>query len=411
MNIIMPQLGETVTEGTVTKWYKKVGDSVKADETLFDIETDKVSTEIPSPVAGVVSEIRVAEGVTAKVGMTLAVIAENGATVKPQAAEVAAVVAAHAQAVPVQQTRLVPRASAVDRLSPVVRRLIAERKLDVTQISGSGRDGRVTRDDVIDYIARRADATPAARAPATLPAVTAATGDTLPLNAVRRRVAENMTKSWTSVPHVLQVVEADFYRIDQARLAAADAWKKREGFSLTYLPFIVRAVSVALGQFPKLNAVFSGDSLTLIKRINIGIAVDLNFDGLMVPVVKDVPRKSLPQIAREINDLAQRARAGKLKPDELSEGTYTISNNGAFGTVITAPIINPPQVAVLSTDSVRKRPVVIETLEGDSVGIRPVGVLAQSFDHRVVDGAYSGAFLSEVKNIIEARHWVQDLQA
>ncbi len=424
MNIIMPQLGETVTEGTVTKWYKKAGDSIKADETLFDVETDKVSTEIPSPVAGVVSEICVAEGVTAKVGVTLAVIAESGAAAQPPVpAAAAAVLSAAAAPLMAGHTRMAPRGHAADRLSPVVRRLIAERHLDVSLITGSGRDGRITRDDVVAYIASGAAAKPAAPAPtpaarpvaampaAAAPATAGTSANTLPLNAVRRRVAENMTKSWTTAPHVLQVVEADFYRVDQARRAASVAWQQREGFALTYLPFIVRAVSIALGKYPKLNATYNGDSITLLKRINIGIAVDLNFEGLMVPVVKDVPNKSLPQIAREINDLAQRARNGKLKPDELSEGTYTISNNGAFGTVITAPIINPPQVAVMSTDSIRKKPVVIESAEGDSIGVRPVGVLAQSFDHRAVDGAYGGAFLSEVKAIIESRLWAQDLQA
>jgi 2-oxoglutarate dehydrogenase E2 component (dihydrolipoamide succinyltransferase) len=213
------------------------------------------------------------------------------------------------------------------------------------------------------------------------------------------------------VPHVLQVVEADFYRIEQARREHGADWKTREGFSLTYLPFITRAVSIALGRYPKLNAAFGGDRLALQRRINIGIAVDVNFEGLMVPVVKDVPNKSLPQLAREMNDLAVRARAGKLKPDELTEGTYTITNNGAYGTVMTAPIINQPQVAILSTDSVRKKPVVIENPEGDSLAIRPVGVLAQSFDHRAVDGAYAAAFLRELKLIIETRTWSQDLSA
>lgn len=415
MNIIMPQLGETVTEGTITRWYKKAGDSVKADETLFDIETDKVSTEIPSPVAGVIDAILIGEGVTAKVGVTLAVIRESGGAVAaPGPAVVVSTLAtpAVAAAAPARgASASPPRVNADERLSPVVRRLIAEHQIDASKITGSGRDGRITRDDVTAFIAgagsSTATSTPAA--PAALPVTGAAT--TLPLNAVRKRVAENMAKSWTTAPHVLQIVEADFYRVDQARRAAGESWKQREGFSLTYLPFIVRAVSIALAKFPKLNSVFNGDSITLMKRINIGIAVDLNFDGLMVPVVKDVPNKSLPQIAREINDLAQRARAGKLKPDELTEGTYTISNNGAFGTVITAPIINVPQVAVLSTDSIRKKPVVIESSEGDSIAIRPVGVLAQSFDHRAVDGAYSGAFLSELKNIIETRLWAQDLQA
>ena len=412
MDVIMPQLGETVAEGTVTKWYKKVGDSVKADETLFDVETDKVSTEIPSPVAGVIAEIVVSEGVVAKVGATLAVIREAG-DAKPVPAAKPAAPAAAATAAPAAQAT--PRRSRVDpaeRLSPVVRRLIAEHSLDPAQITGTGRDGRITREDVTGFIAQRGAQPAAAAAPAAKPApAPVQAGQTLPFNGVRKRVAENMAKSWQTSPHVLQVVEADFLKVDQARAAHGAAWKAREGFSLTYLPFIVRAVSIALGKFPKLNASLSGDGLTLHRRINIGIAVDLNFDGLVVPVLKDVPAKSLPQIAREINDLATRARAGRLRPDEMTEGGYTITNNGAFGTVITAPIINQPQVAILSADGIRKKPVVIESEGGDSIAIRPVGVLAQSFDHRAVDGSYSAAFLSEVKNALESRNWVQALEA
>jgi 2-oxoglutarate dehydrogenase E2 component (dihydrolipoamide succinyltransferase) len=416
MDIIMPQLGETVAEGTVTKWYKKVGDSVKADETLFDVETDKVSTEIPSPVAGVIAEIVIGEGVTAKVGARLAVIREAGEA-KP-APTPAAKPAAPAAVVPAAAAvQAAPRRSRVDpaeRLSPVVRRLIAEHRLDPAAIPGTGRDGRITREDVTDFIARRGVQPAAAAAPAARPAPAPApvqAGQTVPFNGVRKRVAENMAKSWQISPHVLQVVEADFLKVDQARAAHGAAWKAREGFSLTYLPFIVRAVSIALGKFPKLNASLSGDGLVLHRRINIGIAVDLNFDGLVVPVLKDVPAKSLPQIAREINDLATRARAGKLRPDEMTEGGYTITNNGAFGTVITAPIINQPQVAILSADGIRKKPVVIESEGGDAIAIRPVGVLAQSFDHRAVDGSYSAAFLAEVKNALESRNWVQALEA
>ncbi len=407
MDIIMPQLGETVAEGTVTKWYKKVGDTIKADETLFDVETDKVSTEIPSPVAGVIAEIVVAEGIVAKVGARLAVIREAG-TAKP-----AAPTAATASAAPVTaaapvavRAAAVPKVNAADRLSPVVRRLVAEHSLNPSDITGTGRDGRITREDVTEFIAR-CGARPAA-APAPAPV---AAGQTVSFNSVRKRVAENTAKSWHTAPHVLQVVEADFHRIEAARKLHGADWKRREGFALTYLPFIVRAVSIALGKFPKLNASLQGDGLQLHRRINIGIAVDLNFDGLLVPVLKDVPAKSLPQIAKEINDLAQRARSGKLRPDEMTEGTYTITNNGAFGTVITAPIINQPQVAILSADGIRKKAVVIEAADGDSIAIRPVGVLAQSFDHRAVDGSYSAAFLAEVKNVIETRNWEQALSA
>ena len=412
MDIIMPQLGETVAEGTVTKWYKQVGDSVKADETLFDVETDKVSTEIPSPVAGVITEIVVAAGVTAKVGARLAVVSESGQA-KPAApapavsVPAAAAVAVVAPAAPATAPRRLSRVNAAERLSPVVRRLIAEHSLNPTEIAGTGRDGRITREDVTGFISARGTVS-AVAIPRPAPV---APGQRTAFNAVRKRVAENMARSWQTSPHVLQVVEADFSRVEQARARHGAGWKTREGFSLTYLPFIVRAVSIALGKFPKLNAQLQGDGLLLQSRINIGIAVDLNLDGLVVPVVKDVPAKSLPQIAREINDLAARARTGRLRPDEMTEGTYTITNNGAFGTVITAPIINQPQVAIMSADGIRKKPVVIESEQGDAIAIRPVGVLAQSFDHRAVDGSYSASFLSEVKNAIETRNWEQALEA
>ena len=413
MEVIMPQLGETVAEGVVTKWHKKVGDAVKADEMLFDVETDKVSTEIPAPVSGIITEILVQEGVTAKVGVSLAVIQESGgataSSVVTKAVAIAAPAPAHV-AVAVSARRFAP-ADAAERLSPVVRRLIAEHQLNPTDITGTGRDGRITREDVQGYIAQQGTRGPLAGR-IEPPAVYAPGKQTRkPLNNIRKRTAGHLAKSWVAVPHVLQAIEVDFMRVDQARSAAGAAWKAREGFSLTYLPFIARAVSVALAKFPLLNASLDGDDLVLHGNINIGIAVDLNFEGLVVPVVKDVPNKSLPQLAREINDLAQRACSNRLKPDELSGGTYTLSNSGVFGTLITAPIITQPQVAILSTDGVQKKPVVIESDSGDSIAIRPVGVLAQSFDHRAVDGAYSGAFLREVKTVLETRDWTQALNA
>jgi 2-oxoglutarate dehydrogenase E2 component (dihydrolipoamide succinyltransferase) len=419
MDIIMPQLGETVAEGTVSKWYKKVGDAIRADETLFDVETDKVNTEIPSPVAGVVTEIRVAEGVTAKVGVVLAVITEAGAVVQPPLPVEAPAAAAPAAATPVAAPSKVDGSL---RLSPVVRKLAAEHGVDPTQVPGTGRDGRVTREDMLAVIEARRSSAPLAvhvSAPA-LPAPVAASSappastgpsERIRLNPIRKRTAEHLARAWVTVPAVLQAIEVDFHKVDEARKAAGSGWKAREGFSLTYLPFIARAVSIALARFPRLNSSVDGDELVLHKRINLGIAVDLNFDGLMVPVVKDVPSKSLPQIAREVNDLAQRARANRLKPDDLSEATYTLSNSGVFGTAFTAPIVNVPQVAILSTDGVQKKPVVIEGPAGDSIAIRPVGMLAQCFDHRAVDGAYSAAFLKEVKTVLETRHWVQDLEA
>ncbi|HSE01658.1 MAG TPA: 2-oxo acid dehydrogenase subunit E2 [Burkholderiales bacterium] len=419
MDVIMPQLGETVAEGTVTKWHKKVGDAIKADEALFDVETDKVSTEVPAPVAGVVAEILVREGATAKVGTRLAVIREaGGAAARPSTAPVAAPAAA-----PRPATAAAPAATdGRARLSPVVSRLLAEHGLDARTITGTGRDGRITREDVLAHLAQRAQPSSASSPPARggvarsagvvgePPASSPAGAETVPLNAVRKRTAEHMAKSWATVPHVMQAVEADFSRVDQARRAAAEEWKQREGFSLTYLPFIANAVTAALARYPRLNASFGGDHLVLHRRVNLGIAVDLDHEGLVVPVVKDASAKSLAQLARAINDLAARARAHRLKPDDMTEGTYTITNNGAGGTLMTAVIINTPQVAILSTDAVRKRAVVVESGGKDEIAVRPVGVLAQSFDHRAVDGAYSSAFLNEVKTLIETRDWQRELQ-
>jgi 2-oxoglutarate dehydrogenase E2 component (dihydrolipoamide succinyltransferase) len=406
MDVIMPQLGETVAEGTVTRWYKKVGDAIKADEALFDVETDKVSTEIPAPASGVIAEILVAEGTTAKVGTRLAVIRESSVqAARPAVASVTAPAAA-----PLAVAGAAPAAAdARARLSPVVSRLIAEHGLDARAITGTGRDGRVTREDVLAHVAQRGGARPAVRTQEPAP-YRIAGAETVPLSVIRKRTAEHMAKSWTTTPHVLQVVEADFSRVDQARRMTGEQWKKREGYSLTYLPFVACAVAAALIKYPRLNASFNGDHLLLHRRVNLGIAVDLNLEGLLVPVVKDASAKSLPALARAINDVAVRARESRLRPDDMTEGTYTITNNGAAGTLITAPIINPPQVAILSTDAVRKRTVVIESAGRDEIAVRPVGVLAQCFDHRAVDGAYSAAFLNEVKTLIETRDWGKELQ-
>jgi len=407
MDVIMPQLGETVAEGTVTKWYKKVGDTVKADDVLFDVETDKVSTEIPAQANGVIAEILVEEGTTAKVGTRLAVIRESAQaaqSVSPAQAGAVAIVAAQATVAPPERKK---GPDAGDRLSPVVSRLLGEHGLNAADIRGTGRDGRITREDVLAHIARSPQPSAVSRQPS---AASPAGVETVPLNNVRKRTAEHMAKSWTTIPHVMQAIEADFSKVDEARRAAGAAWKSREGFSLTYLPFIARAVALSLAKYPRLNASFHGDRLVLHKRVNIGIAMDLNLDGLVVPVLKDAAPKGVAQIAKEINKLSSSARSSQLRPDNMTEATYTITNNGAFGTLITAAIISPPQVAILSTDGVRKRAVVVEGAGGDSVAVRPVGVLAQSFDHRAVDGAYSGAFLNQLKTLIETTDWAQELK-
>jgi 2-oxoglutarate dehydrogenase E2 component (dihydrolipoamide succinyltransferase) len=306
------------------------------------------------------------------------------------------------------------------RLSPAVRRLAAEYRLDLTSVPGSGRNGRITRRNVLEFIQRQQTApaqhaaapaaAPAARAPAPAPAGPPPAGaKTVPFTRIRKLTAEHMVRSKATSPHVLQAVEVEFHRVDLVRKTVRDSWKARHGFSLTYLPFIANAVCRALEDFPNLNSSVHGDSLILHPSVNLAIAVDLGAEGLVAPVIKNADRMAVGQLADAISEIAQRSRAGKLKPEDFQGGTYTLSNSGTFGTLITAPIINQPQVAILSTDGVRKKPVVVETSEGDSIAIRPVGVLAQSFDHRAVDGAYSAAFLDKVRKIIETSHWVVEV--
>ena len=314
-------------------------------------------------------------------------------------------------------------------LSPVVRRLIAEHDLDPDDIAGTGYQNRITRDDVLAHLDRgAAGASPARRPPAppprppprpsprarpaaTVPASAGAGGDqVLPFSNIRRRTAEHMVRSLDTSAHVLTVIEVDFDNVDRVRLAAKGAWKEEEGFSLTYLPFVSRAVIDAIRDFPHVNASVDGDSLVVHRAVHLGFAVDLNFEGLIVPVIHDADAKRMRSLARELADLAARARAKKLNADEISGGTFTITNPGGFGTLLTAPVINQPNVAILSTDGVKKRPVVVELPDGsDAIAIHPVGNLALSFDHRAFDGAYASAFIARVRDILETRDWSQEL--
>jgi 2-oxoglutarate dehydrogenase E2 component (dihydrolipoamide succinyltransferase) len=311
-----------------------------------------------------------------------------------------------------------------------VRRLVAEHEIDVRSVQGSGRDGRITRRNVIEYLETRGDepapaATPAptpvpapptgvAPAPvsapaAAAPAPAAIAGTRIPFNRIRRLTADHMVKSKATSAHVLQAVEVDFSGVDRVRKAVRESWRAQHGFSLTYLPFIAHAVCAALREFPNANSSIQGDALILHPHVNLAIAVDLGAEGLMAPVIKSAELLSVTQLAKSIQDVAGRARSNKLKPDDLSGGTYTLSNSGTFGTLITAPIINQPQVAILSTDGVRKKPVVIERPDGDSIAIRPIGILAQSFDHRAIDGAYSAAFLDRIRKLLELTDWFREI--
>ncbi len=395
MDVVMPQLGETVTEGTVTRWYKKVGDTIEADESLFDVATEKVETEIPAAAAGTVTEIRVAEGETVDVGTVLAVIAGDGVAAAPIAAAPETTPAPTAPARP-------SGGDSRAKLSPVVRRLLQEHGLKPEDVTGTGPGGRIRRDDVLAHVkSGGGTATPSDGDGRTV----------IPFSRLRKLTAEHMTRSKATSAHVLQAIEVDFHGVDGARGAAQDGWKAKEGFSLSYLPFIAHGVCRAIAEFPNINAHVDGDNLVVFAHVNLAIAVDLDFQGLVVPVIPEAETKSVAGLARAIHDLAQRARAGKLQPGETSGGTYTITNSGAYGTLITAPIINQPQVAILSTDGVKKRAVVIEGDQGDDIVVRPIGILAQSFDHRAIDGAYSAAFLARVKTLIETTDWLGDWKA
>ena len=401
-DITLPQLGETVTEGTITRWFKKVGDTVAADEPLFEVSTDKVDTEVPSPVAGTLTEIRVNEGDTVPVGTVIAVVGAANAAVAPApVASAPAPVAQPAPApapAPVAQTAPAPAArpaAAVATatrtaiapnvsnklLSPVVRRLVADHGIDVNALVGTGPGGRITREDVLDFIDRTgstpgapapvlqaapapqvsatqtAPAAPATVAPAPAPApqvaripapapVAASAPPTkftapseretvLPLTKIRKLTASHMIMSQAVSAHAFSVVEVDYANVDATRSEVKDQFKQSEGFTLTYLPFIARAIVDALAEYPNLNASIEGDSLVVHNYVDLGIAVDLEFNGLLVPVVRSADGKRLRAIAREISDLATRARARKLTPDEIQGGTFTISNNGSAGSVLT----------------------------------------------------------------------------
>ncbi|MDO8364423.1 MAG: dihydrolipoamide acetyltransferase family protein [Actinomycetota bacterium] len=493
-DVTLPQLGETVTEGTITRWFKKVGDTVAADEALFEVSTDKVDTEVPSPVAGVVQEIRVAEGDTVPVGAVIAVVgaadaapgpAEQPAEPEPAPAPApepepapapepapepagvapAPVVAAEPAPAPVAEPTADPvatpaaaAAAAADDsqtgdhgagdnrlLSPVVRRLVAEHSINPDDVKGTGPGGRITRDDVLDFIdakslapagaAAPTPSAPAVPAPAATPAAAPAAAPAEPapapavtpaapapavaagqrdtvvaLSKIRKLTGSHMIMSKSVSPHAFSVVEVDFANVDATRGKVKGEWKASEGFSLTYLPFITRAVVDALAEFPHLNASVGENELVVHNYIDVGIAVDLNFEGLLVPVVRSAETKRLRALAREINDLASRAKTRKLSPDEISGGTFTITNNGSAGSVLTMPVINQPQVAILSTDAIVRKPVVAQLADGgEAIVIHPVGNLAMAWDHRAFDGAYAAGFLVKVKQLLETRDWSQEL--
>ena len=453
----MPQLGETVTEGTITRWMKAVGDAVERDEPLFEVSTDKVDSEVPSPASGVLTEIIVPEGETVEVGVRLAVIGDgNGAigsdgtaaatvtepTIATQAEPVAAAPAAPPApaAVPPESPSPAPAvASNGDNaepllLSPIVRKILAENGISETEVSGTGSGGRITREDALRVVeARRAAGTTAPPTPApaaptapvasaspvastpSAPPVSMATfrraGDQLvPFSNMRRRTAEHMVRSKATSPHAFIANEVDFESVERVRAAWGERFKAEEGFSLTYLPFVARAAVEALRDFPLLNASVVDDALLVHAEVNLGIAVDLAHEGLIVPVIHRAEEVTLRGVARRIRDLAERARSRQLNADDIAGGTFSITNDGPFGTYFTVPIINQPQVAILATDGIARRPVVVTHSDGsESIAIHSTGILGVSWDHRAVDGAYVSLFLARVSDLLGSRDWAAEL--
>jgi pyruvate dehydrogenase E2 component (dihydrolipoamide acetyltransferase) len=439
IDVLMPQMGESITEGTVSKWMKRVGDAVQRDEPLFEISTDKVDAEIPSPNAGILAEIKVQEGQTVPVQTLVAVIeTDAGAAVSAPAAApappvggagvAAPVEPAAAPAAPTTSTVLgrprppstVPTAAspdtADDRLrkksTPLVRKIAAEHQVDISTIPGSGIAGRVTKQDILSHIESGAAVAAAAPGPAPTTAldrprpastvvVEAWPGDRVePFSKIRKITADHMIMSRRISAHVTSFFEVDFTHIAELRRKNKAAYAER-GASLTYLAFIAKACAETLRQHPVVNAAVSGDNIIYRRDVNIGIAVALDW-GLLVPVVKHADELSLIGLARAITDLGERARTKKLSPDEVQRGTFTITNPGVFGSFAGAPIINQPQVANLGVGGIEKRPRVVTLPDGtDGIAIRTMGMLSLSYDHRVVDGADADRFLADVKKLLQ----------
>jgi pyruvate dehydrogenase E2 component (dihydrolipoamide acetyltransferase) len=471
--VTMPQLGETVVEGTITKWLKHEGDHVDQDEPLFEISTDKVDTEVPSPAAGTVTKILVQEGQTVSVKTPIAEIdgaeaagdeaAGAGATPdsarepaqaspaappqsQPQSgsgpgaaqAPTAPAPAPPAEATPAARAQPPgPEAQMPDRgsrsqiISPLVRRLAEENGVDLSQVIGTGTGGRITKNDVMAFAVSRETAAPGARptagptAPAPAPAATpaapapetapepqvapapaAARGgeEVVPMTVVRKSIAEHMTRSLQVSARAWNMVEVDMEKIARIRSAAKESFTAREGFNLTYMPFLARAVVDALLANPLVNSELRGEEIVVRHYVNLGIAVSYD-QGLIVPVVKGADGMNLIGLARAVNDLATRARAHRLKPDEVHEGTFTITNPGPFGSILSLPIINQPQTGILAFDAVVKRPVVID----DAIAVRHMVYVSMSWDHRVIDGALASQFLARIKENMETWDWTEDL--
>ena len=438
--ITMPQLGETVTEGTILSWVKQIGEYVAEDDILVEISTDKVDTEVPSPHAGVLTEILVAAGTTVDVGTPLCVLGEESVSEEEVVSRQLSAVSSEEEAVSQEEAvsrqpsvvsqqesvREVAEARTERRgvLSPVVRKLADEQGVDLAMVPGTGGGGRITRKDVEAFIASRGDTdegiidssapVPSVKAPsrAATPSATPVAGEVHEISRMRERIAENLINAKRSAAHVWTSVEVDYENVARARATHGAAFKAAEGSSLTYLPFIARATMDALAAFPVVHSVLDieAGTHTFPRSVNLGIAVDLNQKGLVVASIVEADSKTLRGLARSIRTVAADARSGNLGPDDLTGFTFSITNPGPFGSFMSAPIIPYPTAAILSTDTVTKKPVVVELPDGsDAVAIHHIGYLGLSWDHRVFDGSTAVLFLARIKENLESWDWEQEL--
>ncbi|HMJ22124.1 MAG TPA: 2-oxoglutarate dehydrogenase, E2 component, dihydrolipoamide succinyltransferase [Terriglobales bacterium] len=435
-DIVMPQMGESIFEGTITKWLKKPGDKVQRDEPLFEISTDKVDAEIPAPAAGILQDIKVAEGATVQVNTVVGTIASDGESVAPKSTPAVAP-AAPAQAVPARKESAPakPSAPAVEpkqpppvsqehqeedhaRSSPLVRKIAREHNLNLAQVPGTGLGGRITKQDITAFLegsqaSPAASTMPSAPAPAAKsvgsapPAPASIPGDLVPMTQMRKIIAQRMIESRRTSAHVHCMFEVDLTRIVHLRNRNKSGFEKRNGVRLTFMPFFARAVIITLQQFPIVNASIEGESIRYHRNINLGIAVALDW-GLIVPVQKNADELNFLGLQRGISDLGERARSKKLKPDEVEGSTFTITNPGQFGAVFGLPIINQPNSAILGVGGITKSPLVVTDEDGnDSIAIRSLVHLTLGYDHRLIDGAIADQFMAQVKKTLE--NWSEEV--
>src|SRR5215469_18744428 len=427
-DVIMPQMGESIFEGTITKWLKKPGDKVQRDEPLFEISTDKVDAEIPAPVSGVLQEIKVTEGTTVQVNTVVGTISDGDSTgpAKASAApaapkkEEAAKAAPAPPPAPAPEVRHETETHDEDvRSSPLVRKIARENNVDLSQVSGTGLGGRITKQDIMAFLEKgpvasapaAAPSAPAVQAPALrpapAPAPAAIPGDVVPMSQMRKIIAQRMIESRRTSAHVHAMFEVDLTRIVNLRNRLKSSFEQRHGARLTFMPFFVRAAIIALQQFPIVNASTEGDSVRYHGHVNMGIAVALDW-GLIVPVLKNADELNFLGLQRGITDLGERARSKKLKPEEVEGSTFTITNPGQFGAVFGLPIINQPNSAILGVGGITKMPLVVTDKDGnDSIAIRSVVHLTLGYDHRIIDGAVADQFMAFVKKTLEG--WSEDV--